>query len=1118
MRARGPWWLAGLVVLASSAPVRAAEPVRDPSCGVTVVVPAAGVAVTRLPRGFVRSGSDSVWSALGPWVRGRDYRLDLLRGDLRLLRALAPGETLWVRTCGLLAPPPLEYQRLEYRPAPAAGASGIAGDSARPVPLAVATRPATARDPAGAPSGSALTVNGNKTLAVDFGSSQDAALRQSLDLSISGRVAPGVELTGVLTDRDTPVSADGSTQDLQSIDRVLLELRARDGRAALGDLPLSVTNGEFARLERRVQGVAGEWRTGGFGVRAGAAGSQGEYRRLQFNGVDGRQGPYLLTDRDGVAGVTVVAGSEQVTVDGERMTRGEGADYAIDYERGRLTFSNRRPISSASRITVEYQYALTRYRRNLALGAVEWRQGRWALFAQGVTEGDDSGRPLAGALDASDRAALAAAGDSVALGAGAVPGTGDYDTLSVAGVTRFAFVGIDSGAFAVRFARVGEGRGDYADSAVVAGRATYRWVGPGLGAYRVGRALPAPESHRLASFGASTRWGAITLDAEGALSRFDRNTLSARDGSDDAGGAARVRLEGEGRVPFLSGRSGFAAAYRAVESRFAPFTRLERAFAEEDWGLAPGADLEHPRRGDVEGWWRPRAGHEFAASWSHLVTPDGYRGQRRRASARWGSGPLTANGALLDAAGSTAGRAFGDGGRTRLTGDLRWAGAWLAPAVRAERDRRETPGDTAVVRDRVDALDLDLAAGARVGWRMAVGAGTRRDRREAGRTATATRTRTLRTDLETPAAQPVGVVLSGQRRDTRDESSGALVRQDLASVRLRGDWRPAGLSGSVQVERTGEAENRRVRTLTFVGGGRGGYDATGNFVGTGDYDLVLAVSPELERYARTATSARATWAFGRSESWRGSRLELVLEDEARRRGGGRFSDVLLAPAVATGDAALARGSVQHRIEADLAPGSRAAAFRVRAERRVSADRSFENFAQVTEERSGALRWRTRPGTTTSAELETRLAWQRASQSFVAGARYDRTLFEQAATARLVWQPATSLRGAAVGDLSWSRPVGGLERTRTLRVGPDLSLGVGRHGRADVTLRRAFVSGPPAIGLLPSADPAGAARWDATARFDYRVHTTTSVGFDASVRERPGRATVVTGRAEVRAFF
>ena len=48
-----------------------AEPnlVRDPSCTVIPVVPAAGVAVMRLPRTFIRAGSDSVWSpplASGP--------------------------------------------------------------------------------------------------------------------------------------------------------------------------------------------------------------------------------------------------------------------------------------------------------------------------------------------------------------------------------------------------------------------------------------------------------------------------------------------------------------------------------------------------------------------------------------------------------------------------------------------------------------------------------------------------------------------------------------------------------------------------------------------------------------------------------------------------------------------------------------------------------------------------------------------------------------------------------------------------------------------------------------------------------------------------------------------
>src|SRR5262245_8408647 len=271
--------------------------VHDPSCTVIPVVPAAGVAVMRLPRSFIRAGSDSVWSRAGGWLRDRDYRLDRLRGDLRLLRQWVPGEAVWVSVCGLLAPPGLEYARQVYQPA----RSSLASDTGTvPAPaMAATTRPSTQRDPSTAPSGAALAVNGNKTLAVEFGSAQDAALRQSLDLSVSGRVAPGVELTGVLSDRDTPLSAAGATQDIQSLDRVLVELKARDGSGALGDIPLSLSRGEFARLDRRVQGVSGEWHPGDLSVRAAAAGAQGEYTRLSFQGVDGQQGPYQLTDRNG---------------------------------------------------------------------------------------------------------------------------------------------------------------------------------------------------------------------------------------------------------------------------------------------------------------------------------------------------------------------------------------------------------------------------------------------------------------------------------------------------------------------------------------------------------------------------------------------------------------------------------------------------------------------------------------------------------------------------------------------------------------------------------------------------------------------------------------------------
>ena len=1094
-----------------------AAPQRDPSCFTIAWVPVAGAGLQRIPRTFVRAGTDSVWARGGPLRRGLDYQWDLLRGDLRLLRSWVPGDTLWVSGCGLVAPPPLDFQRLVYRAArPTAPV-----DSSLPVPrvpLAANLRPATARDPASAPLGAALAVTGNKTLAVDFGSSQDAALRQSLDLSVSGHIAPGVELTGVLTDRDTPLSASGATQDLQSIDRVLLELRARDGKASLGDIPLAVTRGEFARLERRVQGVSGTWRAGPLSFEGAAAGSQGEYTRMQFAGVEGRQGPYELTDRDGALGISVVPGSEQVMVDGQRMTRGEAADYAIDYERARLTFSNRRPISAASRITVEYQYALQRFRRNIVTAASEWRQGAWLLNAQAISEGDDAGRLLTGTLDAADRVALAAAGDSLALGTGVLPGVGDYDSVRVANARVYAFAGVDSGAFTVRFARVGAGRGDYADSARVGGRTIFRYVGPGLGAYRIGRSLPAPESHRLATFGASTRLGALTLEAEGALSRLDRNTLSVRDAADDGGGAGRLRLGAEGRLGRMPGRAGFSAAYRAVEQRFAPFSRLERAFAEEDWGLSPGADLEHPKRADLGAFWQHSAGREVRAEWSTLRTPEGYAGTRRVGSGRWQLGALAADAAVLDAGGRTAGRSFGEGGRTRTTGQLRWNGGWWVPALRAERDRRRTPADSARIEDRVSALDAEVAGGTRSPWRWLIGAGDRRDARAAGLRATRTKTRTWRAELETPMTKPFGVTVSAQRRDTRDETQGGLVRQDLASTRLRGEWRPAGLSGALQIERTGEAENRRVRTLRFVGAGQGTHDATGNFVGTGDYDLVLVVTPDFERFARTATSARAAWAFGSSESWRGSRLEFTLEDEARRKGGGRLSDVFLSTGLALVDPGLARGTILQRLEAELAPGSRAAAFRARAERRVNADRSFENFAQTTDQRSGSLRWRLRPGVTTSAEAEARIVWQRAAQSFAAGASFGRTLVDQGGNARVVWQPGPAVRATGVLDLSWSRALGGGETTRTLRLGPEASLGVGRAGRADLSARRAFSSGPPALGLLPSAEPAGAPRWELNGRFDYRVHETTTIGFDTSVRERPGRRTVVTGRAEVRAFF
>jgi hypothetical protein len=106
----------------------------------------------------------------------------------------------------------------------------------------------------------------------------------------------------------------------------------------------------------------------------------------------------------------------------------------------------------------------------------------------------------------------------------------------------------------------------------------------------------------------------------------------------------------------------------------------------------------------------------------------------------------------------------------------------------------------------------------------------------------------------------------------------------------------------------------------------------------------------------------------------------------------------------------------------------------------------------------------------------------------------------------------------VAELSWQRPDAVELSTRTLRVGPDVGATIGARGRADVSVRRAFLSGAAPVSLLPSADPAGAPRWQATTRFDYRVRESVTAGVSYDVAERPGHRTLATGRAEVRAFF
>ena len=306
----------------------------------------------------------------------RITQLDLTRGLLSLRVPPVPGETLWVRVCGLIDPPALERalrglsarthrrerhdsRRLDRR----SGGDGASGRAA--LDHRGAARDLD-RDPGEQDHRRRLRIEPGRVPAPVAGprGERHAGARRGADRRALGsqhaahhhRQHQGPPVAGPAAHR-----AQG----------------AAGRRGPRGHVSVGSISGEFGRIDRRLQGVrAGgrapaspAWRRRRAPRASSSASSSTAWKASRV--------PTRSPDRTAWRAVPVVAGSEIVTLDGVRMTRGEGADYSMDYDRAELTFTNRRPIGASSRITVECQIAVNRFRRNLAAVGARWGQGPW---------------------------------------------------------------------------------------------------------------------------------------------------------------------------------------------------------------------------------------------------------------------------------------------------------------------------------------------------------------------------------------------------------------------------------------------------------------------------------------------------------------------------------------------------------------------------------------------------------------------------------------------------------------------------------------------------------------------------------------------------------------------
>lgn len=393
--------------------------------------------------------------------------------------------------------------------------------------------------------GNELQKSGSIFRGFTVGSNRDLTLNSGFRLQFAGKLSSDIEILAALTDENTPLQPEGNTQTIQELDNVFVQIKSTNYEATLGDFYLDMSDGEFGRLSRKLQGAKG---TANYSssdlsgsVTVTGATSRGKFNTNQFPGIEGVQGPYQLYGKNNENNIVVIAGTEKVYIDGVLMLRGEANDYAIDYASSQITFSSKRLITSISRIVVDFQYSDQSYTRNFF--AVEADSKTFSdavnfsiMYAQ---EGDDPNAPIDISLSDSDKAVLAQSGGKLATRSGVDSvgvdslniGRGQYAAIDTvvqgAPIRIYEFAqGTHDAQFNVTFSFVGSGAGDYAHELL----GQYRYVGPHNGNYLPIIILPAPQVQQIADVNTSIHLARdLTLSGEFAASNLNPNRFATND-------------------------------------------------------------------------------------------------------------------------------------------------------------------------------------------------------------------------------------------------------------------------------------------------------------------------------------------------------------------------------------------------------------------------------------------------------------------------------------------------------------------------------------------------------------------------------------------------------------
>ncbi len=455
--------------------------------------------------------------------------------------------------------------------------------------------------------GTGLTKSGSISRGIAFGNQQDLSVNSTLNLRLSGFVAPNLQVLASVTDDNLPIQPEGNTNKLQEFDQVFIQLFNNQFKLTAGDFWISKPTGYFLTYKKRGQGLTGEyyWRNDKIRTtrtEVSGALSKGKFNRQIIQGIEGNQGPYRLRGAENEPFITILSGTERVYIDGRLVERGQEYDYVIDYNTSELTFTARNLVTKDSRIVVEFQYSDQNYARSLFQFSTASKGKNWDWWVNAYSEQDAKNQPLQQNLSDEQKMLLASVGDQLQLARSVIIDSVGYsenlvmyaliDSLGYDSVLVFS-VDPTNAFYKTTFSYVGPGKGDYVFSEMNALGKVFKWVSPvagiAQGDYAPVSILISPKQQQLFTVGTAyriaKRW---SIETEGAVSKYDLNTFSRLDSRDDIGTAWRTKIQhqkGLGKDSIQKWMWTNALETEVLDPFFKPIEQYRAVEFDRDWNV-----------------------------------------------------------------------------------------------------------------------------------------------------------------------------------------------------------------------------------------------------------------------------------------------------------------------------------------------------------------------------------------------------------------------------------------------------------------------------------------------------------------------------------------------------